>query len=68
MRELDFFIIDNFDCIKRRKSYIVISSNMNGSGENVFIGDVVDEIDDEMPFELIKHAKEAVLETLPEKF
>lgn len=44
-----------------------MNGSVNDSGDNVFLGHVDVDIDEEMPFELIEHAKQAVLETLPEK-
>lgn len=41
------------------------SENTDDSGGNVSTVNDFDDIDEDMPFELLEHAKEAVLETLP---
>lgn len=42
-----------------------IECNVNDSGENSVVGEHVEDIDEDMPFEIIQNAREAILETLP---
>lgn len=44
-----------------------LQPDINVPMENTFNEEDVNDIDEEMPFELLEHAREAVLETLPKK-